>query len=848
MSDDKQESSSSLVQVLGQVALKILLDEGNLSDVERSEYVSCVAAAARKAINSENKTFASVEDIIIYTQKFLDRDLLDILTHTDEKKLQEEREAFKLRKAKIEQALDRERKNILDKEREQLHAYLKLGNQKLEKLRVELSTQEEELEKEKQRLKNEQDALIAEKEAARLERLGPIGRINERGLEVHKLLGQADITQFLTHVYRGNLEEVQKYLTRDKNFVSVQGDITDLSGRVFKQITAFQYAHWAMDIEMCELILRYMLLKDAKDQWIVFYLKGDYQRNHGNHFSLLKYLDALKEYSENCELWDRNLNNGGEEAKRNCWYLDVGGAQGDFPAWMIMLMSQEGMEVAWLTQDLSVGFYRDEKYLEGWFVQGNNLHLGGKPISSVPQAINPVATGGFSWGRGRRACAKPWDNPPFGWMLEEDYKYAFKIELARREALARLDRVLSGSESLSIREQKFVETWSSDAVKEREQNLDRGRQAQVREEQKMEEELQQFQNEKNAINEEMEYLIKDKKQLEQDLERKNQELELMRLEIQEQLRDLEEGRLLIEQQTLVEDERIKREKQGHQALIAQKQDESVKKMSPGQLVNYRGQEVGQQLDQAEIDNFLTCVYRRNLDQVQQCLERNRVMCFAQGNVTDLSERKFGSVTGFQYAYWALDIEMCELILHYLSEEEARIQLLALERERADIVDELGEHYCFDDYLSALKKYIDYYEQWEKSNDQRVGDAMSDCWTTEVASAHRDFPSWLIMLTCEDGALAWWHKEDLEKNNEEAPEPLWFWFDTLKELGCMGFPKPLTERMDSELRTRLRAIDVNAEHSRCAKIRAARLEAVENLRSRLFRAVESSSVSLSRSTN
>lgn len=62
-------------------------------------------------------------------------------------------------------------------------------------------------------------------------------------------------------------------------------------------------------------------------------------------------------------------------------------------------------------------------------------------------------------------------------------------------------------------------------------------------------------------------------------------------------------------------------------------------------------------DAIEIEKFLMLVATGEQNKAEALLKKNAVLALASGNVTDLSERTFTGITGFQYAVWALDWHM-----------------------------------------------------------------------------------------------------------------------------------------------------------------------------------------------
>ena len=67
-----------------------------------------------------------------------------------------------------------------------------------------------------------------------------------------------DLAALLKWVTEGHLIEVEKLLQKNPELALMTGTVTDLSDRTFNNITVFQYAAWALDIGMWNLILKYL--------------------------------------------------------------------------------------------------------------------------------------------------------------------------------------------------------------------------------------------------------------------------------------------------------------------------------------------------------------------------------------------------------------------------------------------------------------------------------------------------------------------------------------------------------------------------------------------------------------
>ena len=79
-----------------------------------------------------------------------------------------------------------------------------------------------------------------------------------------------------------------------------------------------------------------------------------------------------------------------------------------------------------------------------------------------------------------------------------------------------------------------------------------------------------------------------------------------------------------------------------------------------------------------------------------------------GTVTDLSDRTFNNITVFQYAAWALDIEMCEVILKYLDNASALSQLNSLETNPTKY-SQYGAHYDITPLVTKTRNISITYE-------------------------------------------------------------------------------------------------------------------------------------------
>jgi hypothetical protein len=113
---------------------------------------------------------------------------------------------------------------------------------------------------------------------------------------------QKILSQLLQYIAEGEQDKAETLIQKDKNLLLHAGTVKDLSGREFKQITAFQYALWAMDWHMWTMIQKYLSQEAQVQQWQELETKGT---AHGKYFSLKGLTGALQKYVDNAEkVWN----------------------------------------------------------------------------------------------------------------------------------------------------------------------------------------------------------------------------------------------------------------------------------------------------------------------------------------------------------------------------------------------------------------------------------------------------------------------------------------------------------------------------------------------------------------
>lgn len=137
------------------------------------------------------------------------------------------------------------------------------------------------------------------------------------------------VLQFLRLVAEGEQDQAESMLKKNPHLALASGSVTDLSKRLFSNITGFQYALWAMDWHMWRMIVRYLPREEAAMQLEVLEENGT---EHGQHFNLNVLIEALEDYIKNYEAWYKA--NAWEKMEAH-WCQEVGGAQLLLPAHII---------------------------------------------------------------------------------------------------------------------------------------------------------------------------------------------------------------------------------------------------------------------------------------------------------------------------------------------------------------------------------------------------------------------------------------------------------------------------------------------------------------------------------
>ena len=195
-------------------------------------------------------------------------------------------------------------------------------------------------------------------------------------------------------VTEGHLLEVGKLLKKNPTLALGTLTVTDLSDRIFKNITVLQYAAWCLDEEMSDLLISYLGAHDSAIQLKALYDEPGRYSTYGSYYDIKPLIQKTQTYIDNWSKWS-------DEERKRYWQKEVGGEQRKCPAWLIYAWCEQGSDVAWTKKDFTRKINRqyDKHHLASWFT-GNGSGVG---------STWACARGGMYW---RGQCAMTGTNDP----------------------------------------------------------------------------------------------------------------------------------------------------------------------------------------------------------------------------------------------------------------------------------------------------------------------------------------------------------------------------------------------------------------------------------------------------
>ena len=129
------------------------------------------------------------------------------------------------------------------------------------------------------------------------------------------------LQMLLRYVSMGYQNGAEDILKKNPDLLLMKGEFTDPFGRYFSGISAFQYAVWARDRHMWDMIRQYLPNETAKHQLEELETKGT---EHEKYFDFSRLINAMKFYIKNYDNW---MKNNDVEGCANYLVKEIGGAQ-----------------------------------------------------------------------------------------------------------------------------------------------------------------------------------------------------------------------------------------------------------------------------------------------------------------------------------------------------------------------------------------------------------------------------------------------------------------------------------------------------------------------------------------
>ena len=180
-------------------------------------------------------------------------------------------------------------------------------------------------------------------------------------------------------IVRGHRYDANKILTQKPKILILESDVMDYSGRIFKNITPYEYAYWAKDTHACRMLESHMDAKmkanmlarcEAIEENGLKYKQYGKLIENSAHFDFSPLILALKKYAQGYNLW---LDTGNWTAMGSA-LLTIGWEQRNVPVHVAQEFCRmdrsfdplPDFNESYLPESLSVYNYRTEGE-EVWF-------------------------------------------------------------------------------------------------------------------------------------------------------------------------------------------------------------------------------------------------------------------------------------------------------------------------------------------------------------------------------------------------------------------------------------------------------------------------------------------------
>lgn len=177
------------------------------------------------------------------------------------------------------------------------------------------------------------------------------------------------VYKLLVCVAWGKQDEVEKLLKTSPELMLEKTTFTDCSGRIFSNISPFEFVLWALDTRyMVNMMLNCFpkdengshLAEQLEEQYnnhkkygVTYTLKG--QTINEKHFDFLVLINALQVYADNCDNWDL-------PQRQTHWCTVVGKAQCYVPAHVMQHYCDPRLDLYPLPKFEAKHFYRTLKF------------------------------------------------------------------------------------------------------------------------------------------------------------------------------------------------------------------------------------------------------------------------------------------------------------------------------------------------------------------------------------------------------------------------------------------------------------------------------------------------------
>jgi hypothetical protein len=610
-------------------------------------------------------------------------------------------------------------------------------------------------------------------------------KVASRGLfQILSPLGTR-LSMLAKYVTLGDLVKVEQMLSLTPQLALMKANFTDLSNREFSHATAFQYAVWALDRSMWEIILKYLpneaagqQLKDLDDP------TGDIVRAHGAEFSFADIIEKIRFFIDNYNAWPG-------AALNSFWHEFVASAQKMLPASVIF---------SWLRSDSFLNCYNQERNtheLLSWFKN-----------QSPGKAVDP----GYTY-----CCST--ESQEMGRRVKLDYvqRSLDRLILHAKER----PREVSNLKKLFIKSTPvYMLNNFADITGQREDIIF------INQIFHRMNELKSVAGRENVNPSTATFIAEFGCFIYQHLgiasPRARELVQASRLILFASSNDknVDSSLLLacpaleiqvdtclirrkfysllskMPREVHAHCKKIERTIQGHgllsrlpppdhgllSATITNSVISSLDRKSTLSLracSRYLFSAITPSLENVRLKRLLHYVMESDLTKIEVMLNLTPDLAKQRGNITDLSNRQFSNISAFQYALWALDKPMWELILRYLPAEEARTQLEELENQDGAIARSFGTHFSFDDLVDKLSYYVKSYNKSKFMENRK--------YCAEIlGEAQKKLPAWVICMWSEKGDYVAWNRCDPYEVVWQRNIDLHYWFKKITGKELYGY--------------------------------------------------------------